>query len=194
MFEVEPGSLNSIDRDHRQGEATDPETGKAMVDMILDRRADQKGTGRWAAIEATQMLGVHGNHTRLKLRSLPAPLSRWGRRRALAAKAYNPGQHSLRDSDQAKFLADLEQGLLAGEIATQRFAVMEAASQRHGWNIPLAKPPHRLPRACIIRSRSCWTVSPTPSGTAKAATCCWRRLCRTQQARPTAFARSSPRP
>ena len=36
--------------------AIDPETGKPMVEVILDR-AGQKGTGRWTAIEA-QMLGA----------------------------------------------------------------------------------------------------------------------------------------
>src|SRR5690606_24738613 len=36
--------------------AEDPETGKPMVDIILDR-AGQKGTSRWSAIEA-QSLGI----------------------------------------------------------------------------------------------------------------------------------------
>ena len=36
--------------------ATDPETGKPVLDIILDR-AGQKGTGRWTVIES-QMLGA----------------------------------------------------------------------------------------------------------------------------------------
>ena len=36
--------------------ANDPKTGAPMVDVILDS-AGQKGTGRWAVIEA-QMMGV----------------------------------------------------------------------------------------------------------------------------------------
>jgi 6-phosphogluconate dehydrogenase len=34
--------------------ATDPETGKPMLDIILDA-AGQKGTGRWTAIEAQHL-------------------------------------------------------------------------------------------------------------------------------------------
>ena len=34
--------------------ATDPKTGQAMLDVILDR-AGQKGTGRWTAIEAQHL-------------------------------------------------------------------------------------------------------------------------------------------
>lgn len=131
--------------------ATDPETGKAMVDMILDE-AGQKGTGRWAAIEA-QMLGVPA--TAIEAAVAARSLSSLKATRELAAKAYKPGSRSLDISDQAKFLADLEQGLLAGKIAAyaQGFAVMEAASQEHGWNIPLAETARIWRAGCIIRSQ-----------------------------------------
>ncbi len=147
------GPLNSylIEITAKVLKATDPETGKAMVDMILDE-AGQKGTGRWAAIEA-QMLGVPA--TAIEAAVAARSLSSLKAARALAAKAYNPGQRSLEISDQAKFLADLEQGLLAGKIAAyaQGFAVMEAASQEHGWNIPLAETARIWRAGCIIRSQ-----------------------------------------
>ncbi|HBQ31298.1 MAG TPA: phosphogluconate dehydrogenase (NADP(+)-dependent, decarboxylating) [Ochrobactrum anthropi] len=147
------GPLNSylIEITAKVLKATDPETGKAMVDMILDE-AGQKGTGRWAAIEA-QMLGVPA--TAIEAAVAARSLSSLKATRELAAKAYKPGSRSLDISDQAKFLADLEQGLLAGKIAAyaQGFAVMEAASQEHGWNIPLAETARIWRAGCIIRSQ-----------------------------------------
>ena len=52
------GPLNSflIEITGKVLNVTDPDTGKPIVDVILDR-AGQKGTGKWSAIEA-QNLGV----------------------------------------------------------------------------------------------------------------------------------------
>ena len=57
-------------------------------------------------------------------------------------------------ADQAQFLADLEQGLLAGKIVAyaQGFAVLAAASKEHNWNIPLATTARIWREGCIIRS------------------------------------------
>jgi 6-phosphogluconate dehydrogenase len=129
---------------------TDPESGKAMVDMILDE-AGQKGTGRWAAIEA-QMLGVPA--TAIEAAVAARSLSSLKAERQEAASIYKPAPRTLDVADHTKFLADLEQALLAGKIAAyaQGFAVMEAASKEHGWNIPLATTARIWRAGCIIRS------------------------------------------
>ncbi|MDA4635784.1 NADP-dependent phosphogluconate dehydrogenase, partial [Escherichia coli] len=64
--------------------ATDTETGKPAVEIIVDS-AGQKGTGRWAAIEA-QMLGIPatGIEAAVAARSISALVGE----RAKAAKAY----------------------------------------------------------------------------------------------------------
>lgn len=129
---------------------TDPESGKAMVDMILDE-AGQKGTGRWAAIEA-QMMGVPA--TAIEAAVAARSLSSLKSEREEAANIYKPAPRTLDVADHTKFLADLEQALLAGKIAAyaQGFAVMEAASKEHGWNIPLATTARIWRAGCIIRS------------------------------------------
>ncbi|MBB5703996.1 6-phosphogluconate dehydrogenase [Ochrobactrum daejeonense] len=147
------GPLNSylIEITAKVLKTTDPDSGKAMVDMILDE-AGQKGTGRWAAIEA-QMLGVPA--TAIEAAVAARSLSSMKAVRALGAAAYKPAARTLDIPDHTRFLADLEQGLLAGKIAAyaQGFAVMEAASLEHGWNIPLAETARIWRAGCIIRSQ-----------------------------------------
>ncbi|PWL17339.1 phosphogluconate dehydrogenase (NADP(+)-dependent, decarboxylating) [Falsochrobactrum shanghaiense] len=147
------GPLNSylIEITAKVLKASDPDTGKAMVDMILDE-AGQKGTGRWAAIEA-QMLGVPA--TAMEAAVAARSISSLKSERLAAEKAYQPAPRRLHIDDQAGFLADLEQGLLAGKIAAyaQGFAVMAAASKEHGWNIPLATTARIWREGCIIRSQ-----------------------------------------
>ncbi|MFC4625104.1 NADP-dependent phosphogluconate dehydrogenase [Daeguia caeni] len=147
------GQLNSylIEITAEVLKTTDPETKKALVDIIRDE-AGQKGTGRWAAIEA-EALGVPA--TGIEAAVAARSLSTWKDLRITAAKAYGVGMRRLDIADQAGFLNHLEQGLLAGKIAAyaQGFAVLAAASKEHGWNIPLATTARIWRAGCIIRSQ-----------------------------------------
>ncbi|MFK4825528.1 NADP-dependent phosphogluconate dehydrogenase [Paenochrobactrum sp. BZR 588] len=129
----------------------DPESGQAMVDIILDS-AGQKGTGRWAAIEA-QMMGVPASAIEAAVGA--RAVSSMRTERALAEKTYGVSDHSVQLEDQAIFIDQLEQALLAGKIAAyaQGFVVMQAASKEHGWNIPLATVARIWRAGCIIRSQ-----------------------------------------
>ncbi|MGU3577153.1 NADP-dependent phosphogluconate dehydrogenase [Brucellaceae bacterium C25G] len=129
----------------------DPETGQAMVDVILDS-AGQKGTGRWAAIEA-QMMGVPA--TAIEAAVAARAVSSMRAERALAEKTYGKSDHCVVLEDQAAFIDQLEKALLAGKIAAyaQGFVVMQAASKEHGWNIPLATVARIWRAGCIIRSQ-----------------------------------------
>ncbi|PYE87734.1 NADP-dependent phosphogluconate dehydrogenase [Phyllobacterium leguminum] len=146
------GPLNSylIEITAKVLNAVDPDTGKAVVDIILDS-AGQKGTGRWAAIEA-QMLGVPD--TAIEAAVAARSLSALKKQRETAAKAY-PGEAALSPQDRARFIDDLEQGLYAGKIAAyaQGFAVMAGASREHDWNLPLATIARIWRAGCIIRSQ-----------------------------------------
>lgn len=131
--------------------ATDKETGKPAVEIIVDS-AGQKGTGRWAAIEA-QMLGIPA--TGIEAAVAARSISALGSERAKAAKAYaSLGTPKLAGTGQS-FIDALEQGLLAGKIAAyaQGFAVMAGASAEHGWNIPLDTTAKIWRAGCIIRSQ-----------------------------------------
>lgn len=137
-------------------EANDPQTGKAMVDMILDR-AGQKGTGRWSAIEA-QMMGVPATaiEAAVAARSLSAEKSL----REAASEAYGEPAPAGGAPDAA-FIDDLELALFAGKIAAyaQGFAVMAEASSEFKWNLPMPTIARIWRAGCIIRSQFLGTLA-----------------------------------
>ena len=136
--------------------ATDPQTGRPVVDVIRDS-AGQKGTGRWAVIEA-QMMGVPatGIEAAVAARGLSAMLAE----RAAAEKIYGPRAMRI-ETGSAAVLADLELALFASEIAAyaQGFAVMRAASTEFDWNLPMATIARIWRAGCIIRSQFLDTIA-----------------------------------
>lgn len=147
------GQLNSylIEITAKVLQQKDPKTGLDIVDVILDA-AGQKGTGRWAAIEG-QMLGVPA--TTIESAVAARSLSALKDERIEASKIYSSSVAPMNIADQPGFIAELEQALLAGKIAAyaQGFAVMQAASKEHNWNIPLASVARIWRAGCIIRSQ-----------------------------------------
>ncbi|MGQ0483959.1 MAG: NADP-dependent phosphogluconate dehydrogenase [Hyphomicrobiales bacterium] len=131
--------------------ATDPGTGRPVVDVILDR-AGQKGTGRWSVIEAG-MLGVPA--TAMEAAVAARSLSAMKPERQRAEAAYRIPPSPMKVKDREAMIADLEGALLAGKIAAyaQGFAVMDAASREFGWNLPLATIAKIWRAGCIIRSQ-----------------------------------------
>ncbi|MCT8990062.1 NADP-dependent phosphogluconate dehydrogenase [Chelativorans sp. SCAU2101] len=130
--------------------ATDGDTGKPMVDVILDR-AGQKGTGRWSAIEA-QSLGVPA--TAIEAAVAARSLSAMKAEREAAERRFGvPAPSAGPVTEQA--LSILEAALFAGKIVAyaQGFAVMAAASREFGWNLPLATVARIWRAGCIIRSQ-----------------------------------------
>ncbi len=128
-------------------EATEPKTGKPLVELILDK-AGQKGTGTWTAI-AAQELGVPA--TAIEGAVAARSISSRKEERIAAEAAY--GQRSAGKANVS--LEELEKALLAGKIVSyaQGFAVMAKASEDNGWNLPLATIAKIWRAGCIIRSR-----------------------------------------
>ena len=129
----------------------DANTGKPLVDVILDR-AGQKGTGRWSVMEA-QSLGVPA--TTIEAAVAARALSAMKDERICASAVYGAGPSRLTGVDQSSLIQQLESALLAGKIAAyaQGFAVLEAASQDFGWKLPLATVARIWRAGCIIRSQ-----------------------------------------
>ena len=129
----------------------DPATGRPLVDMILDR-AGQKGTGRWAAIEA-QMMGVPA--TVIEAAVVARSLSAEKALRVAGAGVYGRRAAPSGTGPDAAFLADLELALFAGKVIAyaQGFAVMEEASCEFRWNLPMATIARIWRAGCIIRSQ-----------------------------------------
>ena len=128
--------------------AIDPETGKPMIDVILDR-AGQKGTGRWTAIEALH-LGAPATaiEAAVAARNMSARLDERTRGAAIF-----PGA-ATRISGGPELIRHLEQALLAGKIAcyAQGFGLLAAASTEFDWSLPLAEIAKVWRAGCIIRS------------------------------------------
>ncbi|MBN9071690.1 MAG: NADP-dependent phosphogluconate dehydrogenase [Rhizobiales bacterium] len=128
--------------------ADDPQTGRPVVDVILDR-AGQKGTGKWSAIEA-QTLGVPA--TAIEAAVAARVISSMKTERLAAEAAYGPATAGRVSKD---IVDDLELALFAGKIAAyaQGFAVMAAASKEFGWNLPMPTIAKIWRAGCIIRSQ-----------------------------------------
>ena len=128
--------------------ATDPKTGQAMLDVILDR-AGQKGTGRWTAIEAQHLAApIPVIEAAVTARNLSAQLATRAEGEALFGAAPSPL------ATGALSLNDLEQALIAGKILcyTQGFALLSAANPVFGWSLPLPEVARVWREGCIIRS------------------------------------------
>ena len=128
-------------------DAVDEQTGKPLVELILDK-AGQKGTGVWSAIAAQQM-GVPA--TAIEGAVAARSISSRKAERVAAEQIYGKPSHTKIDFT----LAELEQALLAGKIVSyaQGFAVIAKASEENGWNLPLATIAKIWRAGCIIRSR-----------------------------------------
>ncbi|MBL8902184.1 MAG: NADP-dependent phosphogluconate dehydrogenase, partial [Rhizobiales bacterium] len=137
--------------------ADDPRTGRPMPDVIVDS-AGQKGTGRWAVIEA-QMMGVPA--TGIEAAVAARSLSSMKEEREAAERAYGSPVRPIEGADRGALLADLEQALFAAKIAAyaQGFAVMRAASQEFGWDLPMATVARIWRAGCIIRSQFLDTIA-----------------------------------
>ena len=125
---------------------TDPDTGLAMADVILDK-AGQKGTGRWTVIEA------------LKLgQSASAIEAAVGARGWSSEKATREVAATLLAGATVETAVPrpevLEQALLAGRILAhaQGFRVLQAASDEFDWSLDLARIAEIWRAGCIIRS------------------------------------------
>jgi 6-phosphogluconate dehydrogenase len=125
--------------------AVDPETGAAMLDVILDA-AGQKGTGRWTAIEAQHLAApVPVIEAAVMARNVSSRLAE--RQAGQAAFGASPQPVSLT-------VADLEGALMAGKILcyAQGFTMLDAASKTFGWGVPLPECAKVWRAGCIIRS------------------------------------------
>lgn len=126
--------------------ATDPLTGKPMLDVILDA-AGQKGTGRWTAIEAQHLSApVPVIEAAVAARNLSARLTE----RQAGEAVFGPAPKTVAGLP----LEALEQALIAGKILcyAQGFAMIDAAAHEFGWAMPLPDIARVWRAGCIIRS------------------------------------------
>ncbi len=128
--------------------ATDPLTGKPVLDIILDR-AGQKGTGRWTLIEAQHLAApATAIEAAVAARNFSSRLEE----RLSGEAIFGAAPSAVPKS--ADLIDKLEQALLVGKIAcyAQGFGLLAAASEEFGWSLPMPAIAEVWREGCIIRS------------------------------------------
>ncbi len=127
----------------------DPETGAALVDMIVDE-AEQKGTGRWTAQSALE-LGVP--ITVITEAVFARALSGRPKQRQAAATALGGLRGDTRKAGQAE-IDKIRDALYASKIIAyaQGFEQLAVASQQYKWNLDLGLIATIWRGGCIIRA------------------------------------------
>ncbi len=126
--------------------AVDPETGQAMVDVIVDQ-AGQKGTGRWTVIEAIRMgqsASIIEAAVGARVLSSERPV------RLVAEDILSPEARETVQFDEA----DLEAAFRVGRVLAyaQGFRILGAASEEFDWSLDFAQIAEIWRAGCIIRS------------------------------------------
>lgn len=131
----------------------DPETGKPMVEVIMDR-AGNKGTGKWTSQSALDL----GEPLSLITESVFARfISSQKEQRVIASKIIPnvDAQLDLDDAGKAEFIDALRDALYFSKIMSyaQGFAQMNAASEEYNWNLPYGEIASIFRAGCIIRAK-----------------------------------------
>jgi 6-phosphogluconate dehydrogenase len=159
------GELGKVYADWNQGELDsyliaitadifgkkDPDTGKDMVDIILDRAA-QKGTGKWTSQSALDLAVPLPLITESVFARLLSALKdeRVAASKQLAGPAAKPFA-----GDRAAFIESVRRALYLSKIVSyaQGFAQLRAASDAYQWNLPYGTIAKIFRAGCIIRAR-----------------------------------------
>ncbi|WP_169976535.1 decarboxylating NADP(+)-dependent phosphogluconate dehydrogenase [Tautonia rosea] len=128
----------------------DPESGKPMVDLILDT-AGQKGTGKWTVVSSAD-LGVP--LTLIAEAVYARCLSALKDERVRASKILKGPADAGYSGNIQQFVDDIEMALYASKIMSyaQGFALMNAMAKESGWTIDNGKVALMWRGGCIIRS------------------------------------------
>jgi 6-phosphogluconate dehydrogenase len=131
--------------------AVDKETGRPLVDVVLDK-AGQKGTGRWTAQIALE-LGVAAPTIAAALDA--RVLSSMKDERVAASRRITGPSPILSGVDRQAAVDDLESALYASRICAyaQGMALIRAGSIKYDWHIDLAEIGRIWKAGCIIRAR-----------------------------------------
>lgn len=146
------GELNSylIEITAKILQVTDKETGKPLVDLILDQ-AEQKGTGKWT-VQIASDLGV----------AIPTIEAATAARNISSQKAERLSANKKISARTASTFGDfdtsakeaLRDALFASKICSyaQGMSLIRAGSEAYGWNIDLSEIARIWQGGCIIRA------------------------------------------
>ncbi|WP_040161374.1 NADP-dependent phosphogluconate dehydrogenase [Nigerium massiliense] len=165
----------------------DAETGKPLVDVILDA-AGMKGTGTWTVQEALN-LGVPAASIAESVFSRAVSSSPELREHAQAALE---GPNGIKVDDREQFIDDIRRALWCAKVVAyaQGLDEIRVAGQEYGWDIDVAACARIWRAGCIIRAKlldrisneyaanNLVTLLEAPSIKAELAACqdSWRRV------------------
>jgi 6-phosphogluconate dehydrogenase len=146
------GELNSylIEITARIFTKTDAETGKAIVDLILDK-AGQKGTGKWTVGHATEMgVPLSTIASAVEARIISSVKSE----RIEAAKILPGPTAPAFTGDRAALIQAVRDALYASKIVSyaQGFVQLGAAGNQYGWQLNFGDIATIWRGGCIIRA------------------------------------------
>ena len=127
----------------------DPDTGKPLVELILDK-AGQKGTGKWTS-QVAMDLGVSTPTINTAVES--RILSAYKDERVKASRILKGPRLRYRGGRQ-ELIDGVHDGLYASKICSyaQGMAMLRAGSQEYNWNLNLGEIARIWKGGCIIRA------------------------------------------
>jgi 6-phosphogluconate dehydrogenase len=162
-LDLSPKELHNIFADWNKGELqsylieitadiftkTDPETGKLLVDLILDE-AQQKGTGKWTSQNAFD-LGVPIPTINAAVES--RIISSYKKERVAASRVLSGPQGKF-DGDRTKLIHAVREALYAAKICSyaQGMALLRAASREYDYGLKYGELAAIWRGGCIIRA------------------------------------------
>ncbi len=129
----------------------DPETGKALIDVILDK-AGQKGTGKWTLMSANDM-GVVVSTINAAVEARIVSSLKTERVNASKILPAPPAQPF--SGDRQAFIDSVHNALYASKIVSyaQGLDLMRRASDEHEWHLSLGEIAAIWRGGCIIRAK-----------------------------------------
>ena len=128
----------------------DPDTGKPLVDVILDK-AGQKGTGKWTSQNAFDLgIPIPTMMEAVVARSLSSMKDE-----RVAASAKLPAPEMTFNLDKAKFLPAIHDALFASKIMSyaQGYQLLRAAAAEYKWDLHYGEIAMLWRGGCIIRAQ-----------------------------------------
>lgn len=128
----------------------DEETGKPMIDVILDK-AGQKGTGKWTSQSALDL----GVPLPIITESVFARFISALKDERVKASKILKGPEKTFVGDKKEFIEAVRKALYASKIVSyaQGFAQMRAASEEYNWNLNYGEIAMIFRGGCIIRAQ-----------------------------------------
>ena len=162
---MEPAEMAEVFTEWNQGELdsyliditaeilakTDDESGKPMIDLILDA-AGQKGTGKWTGIDALQLGAVA---TAITEAVYARRLSALKEERVAAAAVLQGPDAKPFTGDRSAFVEDVRRALYASKICSyaQGFQLLRMAAAEYDWQLNFGSIALMWRGGCIIRAQ-----------------------------------------